>query len=658
MNNLPPPALCRAPLFILSVALTVGLLCARVPETQSRVVLVLCVSLSAALSAVSVLLVRSRKSFAASVCVVTAFLLTGLSLGIADTSTRARNRLSLLYEQGTIAEGDPVDLTATVDGMPERAPDRIYIRVRAQKLTFKQIEYNCSGVVFLTAHVADDERRRAFDALELRHGARIRVMVALDREDTFRNPGVMQLTEYLERNDFEATGVIKSPLLVERLDDDTVFLPLGWLYDWRETLQQKFAATFSPETSGVLNAALLGNRYGLSQSAADRFRAGGTFHVLVISGMQISFIGALVFFGAGWFTRKRIWRFAIATFLIWSYTVAVGSDAPVARAALMFTLVILAPVIWRRANSLNVIGATALMLLVWRPKNLFDPSFQLTFLSVLAIVLLAVPLMQTMQRVGSWVPTGLTPYPPQCSDWFRKLSEALFWSEAKWRAELAASNINYRLFKTPLAAKLERQLADVAHGDAFGQRVAARRHRLAGQDLVHRRVARGLDADHLEVGLERARRHGAARDHAAAAHRHDQRVELRRILQHLERHRALTRDDTRIVVGMDEHEFLLCRDAPRLGGRFGQRVAVQHHRRAMAARVADLGVGRKGRHHDGGRNTEAPGVIGDALRVVAGRHGDHAALALLVCELQQRVQRAAFLERGGELQVLELDPDV
>ena len=456
MNNLPPPALCRAPLFILSVALTVGLLCARVPETQSRVVLVLCVSLSAALSAVSVLLVRSRKSFAASVCVVTAFLLTGLSLGIADTSTRARNRLSLLYEQGTIAEGDPVDLTATVDGMPERAPDRIYVRVRAQKLTFKQIEYNCAGVVFLTAHVADDERRRAFDALELRHGARIRVMVALDREDTFRNPGVMQLTEYLERNDFEATGVIKSPLLVERLDDDTVFLPLGWLYDWRETLQQKFAATFSAETSGVLNAALLGNRYGLSQSAADRFRAGGTFHVLVISGMQISFIGALVFFGAGWFTRKRIWRFAIATFLIWSYTVAVGSDAPVARAALMFTLVILAPVIWRRANSLNVIGATALMLLVWRPKNLFDPSFQLTFLSVLAIVLLAVPLMQTMQRVGSWVPTGLTPYPPQCSDWFRKLSEALFWSEAKWRAELAASNINYRLFKTPLAAKLER----------------------------------------------------------------------------------------------------------------------------------------------------------------------------------------------------------
>jgi hypothetical protein len=44
--------------------------------------------------------------------------------------------------------------------------------------------------------------------------------------------------------------------------------------------------------------------------------------------------------------------------------------------------------------------------------------------------------------------------------------------------------------------------------------------------------------------------------------------------------------------------------------------------------------------------------------MVAGRHGDHAVLLLLLRELQQRVQRAAFLERGGELQVLELQPDI
>src|ERR1051325_7437268 len=199
MSELPPLRFSRAPLFILSVALGVGLLCARVPGMQTRAVFILCLSFTAALSVVSALLGRFQKSFAASVCVVAAFLSTGLSLGIADTSTRARNRLSQFYEQGIIAAGDRVELTATVDGMPESAPDRIYIRVATHKLAFKQIEYDCSGVILLTAHIADDERRRAFDELELRHGARIRVMGVVAREDSFRNQGVWRFKRTLHR---------------------------------------------------------------------------------------------------------------------------------------------------------------------------------------------------------------------------------------------------------------------------------------------------------------------------------------------------------------------------------------------------------------------------------------------------------------------------
>ena len=111
-------------------------------------------------------------------------------------------------------------------------------------------------------------------------------MTTLDREENFRNPGTPIFTEYLARKGYDATGIIKSPMLVERLDDERVFLPLAWLYDWREHLEKEFAANFSTETAGVLGAALLGNRYNISRAAAERFRAGGTFHVLVISGLR------------------------------------------------------------------------------------------------------------------------------------------------------------------------------------------------------------------------------------------------------------------------------------------------------------------------------------------------------------------------------------
>ena len=212
----------------------------------------------------------------------------------------------------------------------------------------------------------------------------------------------------------------------------------------------------SAETAGVLDAALLGNRYNVSRSAAERFRNGGTFHVLVIAGLHISFVAGVLFLVARWLIRQRLFQFLFAGSLLWAYVIAIGFHQPVVRAALMFTLAGFAPIVRRRAHSLNAIGGAALGLLIWRPGDLFDPSFQLTFLSVLAIVSLAVPTLWKMQQTGSWRPTMETPYPPACAGWFRILSEVLFWREREWQAEMARSNVRYRLFKTPVAAKFER----------------------------------------------------------------------------------------------------------------------------------------------------------------------------------------------------------
>jgi hypothetical protein len=96
------------------------------------------------------------------------------------------------------------------------------------------------------------------------------------------------------------------------------------------------------------------------------------------------------------------------------------------------------------------------MLLVWSPQEIFDPSLQLTFLSVLAIIVIAWPLLRTLSAIGAWRPTRETPYPPACSSWLRAFCEILFWSQGKWQADMARAAHAYRLFKTPLAARLER----------------------------------------------------------------------------------------------------------------------------------------------------------------------------------------------------------
>ena len=62
-------------------------------------------------------------------------------------------------------------------------------------------------------------------------------------------------------------------------------------------------------------------------------------------------------------------------------------------------------------------------------------------------------------------------------------------------------------------------------------------------------------------------------------------------------------------------------------------------------------------HDDGRGDAKALGVIGKALGVVAGRHRNDTAFALVGIERQELVERTAFLERRGKLQILELEPD-
>ena len=452
--SLPQARSTQSPLLIIAACLALGILFGRYKGLHpysfffSGIAGLICASIPALW-----FLLRQRL-LAASALLAAAFIASGFILSSIGNQPAPANRIARMYDQGVIVAGEPVELTGEVEGQPEPAPQSFYLRLNAQRVRNKGIEYEAGGKVLLTARLSTDQLKSEYDALELRHGARLRVLVTLDREDNFRNPGVMPSTEYLEREGYDATGVIKSPLLIERLDDERVFLPLAALYYWREHLQRRIYTLFSPETAGVLDAALLGNHYNISLGAAERFRAGGTFHVLVISGLQIAFIGGLVLLVVRWFTKRRILQVTVGAIFLWGYTIAVGADASVVRSAFMFTVVLWAPLVARRANTLNSLGGAATALLVWRPDSLFDPSFQLTFLSVLSIVTIAVPLISQMQQVGSWRPTHETPYPPARS-WFRTLSETLFWSESDWKAEMVASNINYRLFKATWASRLE-----------------------------------------------------------------------------------------------------------------------------------------------------------------------------------------------------------
>ena len=425
------------PLFQLALAFSVGICAANYLPTQLTFVLIGGMACSIA----SLILVVKKRLLVAGLGSLMAMFFVGQVLVVLERRTEGTSDVKTWVEN---SEGETLVLTGVLDGPPEFARDRVYLSLRVEKIS----DHDASGRVWLLLH------SRA--ARELRYGARIQVTTSLDRIGNYRNPGVSTLSEYLDRRDFDATGIVRNPASIVRLDDARVFPPLAWLYLWREQLQRTIHSRFTPETAGVLDAALLGNRYTLSRDAAERFREGGTFHVLVISGLHISFIGGVVFLVVRRLTRRRLMQFVLPALVVWAYSFAVGAEASVVRAALMFTFAGFATIVFRQSSSLNALGGAALVLLVYRPQELFDPSFQLTFLSVLAIVVIAWPLLQNFSAIGAWHPVRSTPYPPVCSRGLKIFCETLFWSEKAWKQELDRSSHRCRLMKTRAGTWLER----------------------------------------------------------------------------------------------------------------------------------------------------------------------------------------------------------
>lgn len=421
------------PLAQLAVAFAAGVCAAH----YFSVPLSLTLSAGGVCSALTVVLLLKKKT--AGFALLAAMFFVGAVLAELERRVGDATDIKGIVDQSTT-------LTGVLDGPPEFARNRLYLSLRVET----------GGRVSILATFRNAASEQEYRSLQLRYGTRIRVRTTLDRTGNYRNPGVSSLAEYLDRNNYDASGIVKSAASITRLEDTRVFPPLGQLYRWRESLQREIDARFAPETAGVLDAALLGNRYNLSQSASERFREGGTFHVLVISGLHISFIGGLVFLVISRVTKRRLLQFVLPAVIVWSYSIAVGAEASVVRAALMFTFAGLAPIVFRKSNSLNALGAAALVLLVHSPKEIFDPGFQLTFLSVLAIVVIAWPLLLKFAAIGSWYPSRATPYPPICSRELKTLCELLFWSEQKWQQQLARSTHTYRLFKARPAASLER----------------------------------------------------------------------------------------------------------------------------------------------------------------------------------------------------------
>ena len=135
-------------------------------------------------------------------------------------------------------------------------------------------------------------------------------------------------------------------------------------------------------------------------------------HIFAISGLHIALIaGILVALLRVLQTPRSLCGWVVVP-LIWFYTAATGWQPSAIRSTIMMTIVIVGWALRRPGDLVNSLAASAFVILIWEPRQLFQASFQLSFFVVLSIALLMPPLEKLTDRLlepDPFLPAQLIP---------------------------------------------------------------------------------------------------------------------------------------------------------------------------------------------------------------------------------------------------------
>ncbi|MEM1424872.1 MAG: ComEC/Rec2 family competence protein, partial [Planctomycetota bacterium] len=147
------------------------------------------------------------------------------------------------------------------------------------------------------------------------------------------------------------------------------------------------------ETSALLRALVLGERDGAYRELSEPFTRSGLAHVLAISGMHLGVLaglGALLVRATG--HRPRLEALAVIA-LVLLVLALVPARTPIVRAGVIAIALALGALAGRRHHPIALLAWAGVLILAWRPSELFSPGFQLSF-GIVASLLTLVPALE------------------------------------------------------------------------------------------------------------------------------------------------------------------------------------------------------------------------------------------------------------------------
>ena len=232
---------------------------------------------------------------------------------------------------------------------------------------------------------------RKNNSIDISYGDQLVIDALIQKIPPPKNPLAFDYQRYCHYQNIHYQSFVKPKDFTIIKKRQAKFLPQT-AYEWQSYFKQLFQQTISnSDAYGIVTAMLLGDRSVLSEEVEHLYVNTGIIHVLAVSGLHVGILSEVVFLLLGFFRRQdamwKRWQWVLSLFVIWGFTLLVGSGASVTRAAIMFSFLNFGRLFRRNIHPLNSLAAAAFCILLFEPYALFHVGFQFSFLAVVGILI-------------------------------------------------------------------------------------------------------------------------------------------------------------------------------------------------------------------------------------------------------------------------------
>ena len=240
---------------------------------------------------------------------------------------------------------------------------------------------------------------------DLRAGDRVQTYCLLNKFNPPTNPGEFDIAKYMAHNGVFVAGSVDSRQAIEILSNDTTGLftkAKSWLRKFavNALLGGPFPQT---QSESLLLALVLGYRTNIDKDTYTAFRKTGLLHFVCLSGMNFAMVIGFVWWACKTAGLMKPGRAIVCTTTAAIFLMVVPENAPALRAAVICFAFCASFIFRRKSNPFNSLALAAIVLLLIKPTGIFQADWQLSFVSVLGILLFSGSIQTFLnERVSAW----------------------------------------------------------------------------------------------------------------------------------------------------------------------------------------------------------------------------------------------------------------